>query len=820
MAFQKIIKDRLAKFILGDSAKEDDSSVDLGKVDVLHILKGICTAFFAFVLGRSSAVFSCYPFGISLLAATNKFVPYIYMGLILSSLTVRPYSLASAVVYTVTLMLRFALCRLLSEHSETVKLPFIKKLNLTNKLPKNVVLAMFDENILLRCTLSCFAAFIFGLYRLISGGFLYYDLFGLLAGFLICPLLTLVLTGMFTSDEQLSRFARLSSAALMFIAVYALRGYSIFGFSPAFMAAAFITLWAASSIGGLKGCALGLFVGLACGGINVTSPAGASMFAYSLGAAPCIMAIMGLCVGALWRISRVAAVSGACAIAVLFGLTLDGYAVLARIVPDVMCAAVLFLPMSRYGILPKFALFTRSDLSKIEEDIAVLQKKQDDTAARMNSLAEAFAHLSDTLYTLSDRVRRPGVVDLKQVCDNVFDAFCSHCSMQSHCLERDCMSTLDAQSKVTAALYKKGRAELSDVPPFLRERCFNITAIVDELNQATAKLIEKLIRNDKTEVFALDYEAMSKLLAEQISKNEEEYKIDTELTAELRKSLRYLGIGATRALCYGTRKKEIVIGGVDISRIHIGGDEIRQALERTVGAYLGAPRFSIDGDNVTLTLSSRRRFKVESAKATSIKEAESANGDTVSVFENREDYFYTLISDGMGSGREAAFTSKLCSVFVEKMLAGGNGKAVTLEMLNGFIRSRSTECSATIDLAEIDLITGEACFVKSGAAPSFVVRGGNLYKLQSKTVPIGIMHELDAEKIRFDLADGDILIMLSDGITQSLEDGVWLANLITYEWEDSLSAMAEKIVDNAAINNRRSDDMTVILCRVTETEED
>ena len=817
MAFQKILRDRLVKIISGGAAKEDEPSVDLGKIDVLHIAKGIGAAFFAFILGRSDAVFSCYPFGISLLSVTNKFVPYVYIGLVLSSLTVRPYSLASAVVYTVTVMLRFALCRLLSEDSEVVKLPFVKKLKVAS-VSKDAAVKMFDENLLLRCTVSCFAAFVFGLYRLISGGFLYYDLFGLLAGFLICPLLTLVLVGMFTNDDQLSRFARLSAAALVFIAVYALRDYNILGFSPAFMAAAFITFWAASSIGGLKGCALGLFVGLACGGVNIIGVPGGDLLAYSIGAAPCIMAIMGLCTGALWKISRIAAISGACAAAVMFGLTLDGYTVLARIVPDLMCAAVLFLPLARYGVLPKFVLFTRYDYDKISEDITMLHKKQDDTAMRMNTLSEAFAHLSDTLYILSDRVRRPGVVDLKQVCDKAFDTFCSRCSMQSHCLERDCMSTLDAQSKITAALYKKGRAQIEDVPPFLRERCFNITAIIDELNMATAKLIEKLIKNDKTEAFALDYEAMSKLLSEQISKNEEEYKIDTELTAALRKSLKYMGIGASRALCYGKRKKEIVIGEVDISRVHMGGDEIRQAIERTVGTYLNVPRFNIDGDNVTMTLSSRRRFKVESAKATSIKEAESANGDTVSVFENEEDYFYTLISDGMGSGREAAFTSKLCSVFIEKMLAGGNGKAVTLEMLNGFIRSRGTECSATVDLAEIDLITGEACFVKSGAAPSFVVRGGNLYKLQSKTVPIGIMHELDAEKIRFDLAEGDILIMMSDGITQSLEDGVWLANLITYEWDDNLSVMAEKIIDNAAINNRRSDDMTVILSRITTAE--
>ncbi len=818
MALQKILRDKLAQIISRGNAKDSDTAVDLGRVDAVHIAKGIGIAAFSFILGRAGGLFSSYPFGISLLSVTDKFVPYAYMGLLISSLTVRPYSVASAVVYTVIMLLRWAICRLLADSDVASGNSIVKKLRGGFKGQKFVSPSMFGEAILLRCTVSCFAAFVFGLYRLISGGFLYYDLFGLLAGFLVCPLLTLVLSGMFTEDEQISHFAELSGAALLFIGIYSLRTYSIFGFTPAFAAAMFMTFWAASVVGGLKGCTLGLFVGLACAGVNLPVGTDALMAVYSIGGAPCLMAITGLCVGALWRISRIAAITGACSIAIMFGLALDGYTVLSRLVPDVMLSAVLFLPMAKFGFLPRLTLFSRPDYENLGEDAVILQKKQNDAAQRMNSLSEAFAHLSDTLYSLSDRVRRPGVVDLKQVCDGVFESFCSHCSMQSHCLERDCMSTLDAQSKITAALYKKGRAELDDVPPFLRGRCFNITAVIDELNSATAKLIEKLIKNDRTEAFALDYEAMSKLLAEQISRNEAEYKIDTELTSALRRSLKYMGIGASRALCYGTRKKHIVIGGADISRIKMGGDELRQAVERTVGTYLNAPHFNIDGDNVTVTFSSRRRFKIETAKSTSIKDSEKANGDTASVFENREDYFYTLISDGMGSGREAAFTSKLCTVFIEKMLAGGNGKAVTLEMLNGFIRSRGTECSATIDLAEIDLITGEACFVKSGAAPSFVVRGGNLYKLQSKTVPIGIMHELDAEKIRFDLTEGDILIMLSDGITQSLEDGVWLANLITYEWEDDLTAMADKIIDNAAINNRRSDDMTVVLVRVTAAE--
>ena len=62
--------------------------------------------------------------------------------------------------------------------------------------------------------------------------------------------------------------------------------------------------------------------------------------------------------------------------------------------------------------------------------------------------------------------------------------------------------------------------------------------------------------------------------------------------------------------------------------------------------------------------------------------------------------------------------------------------------------------------------------------------------------------------------------MLSDGVAQSLEDGIWLANLLTYEWEDHLGTMAEKILDNAAINNKRSDDMTAVLIRICEASAD
>ncbi len=827
MAFKKFIKAKLIEAFSGVTVTGGDTNeqgVDLSRIDVVHIIKGVAVSILTAILGASGVVFSSYPFGIAYLCAANRYVVYAYIGLIISALFNSGYAVAFTVVYTVVLMLRYSLGRLAVVEKPTEKTN--KQSGILSRLRTMLNTATdewtaFDENVVIRCTVACFCALVFGLYRLISGGFLYYDLFGLLSGFLMTPIVTLALTGMFTKNELFARAGEISWAALMFITVFALRDYSVFGYSPSFIAAFFITLWASNCVGALKGCVVGLLAGFACGGLNLHSTGLYYELAYSIGAAPCILAAGGLTAGFLRGFSRTVSAVAAGAAVMMLGLVVDGYAVLTRLLPDVMCAAVLYIPLAKFNVLPRLPILSAPVSERIEEDVFLLEKQREDATVRINALSEAFSHLSDTIYSLSDRMRKPGVVDLKQVCDSAFEGFCEKCSLASFCLERECLSTLDAQSKMTAELYRNGKITLDDVPEYFKNRCFNITAVIDEINTSTARLIEKLLRNDKTEVFAMDYEAMSKLLAVQINAGEAEYKIDTERTRKLRRSLKYMGFPAERAICFGSRKKQVVIGDLDPLRVKLGMDDIRKMIENTVESLMDQPRFSIDGDVMTMTLSVRRRFAYEVARASSIKESESANGDSVTAFENREDYFYALISDGMGSGREAAITSKICSMFIERMLSAGNSPSVTLEMLNGFLRSRgnrSGECSATVDLVQIDLITGKAYFIKSGAAPSFVLRSGNLYKLQSKTVPIGIMPEVDAEKIGFDLIGGDVLVMLSDGVAQSLEDGVWLANLLTYEWEDDLNAMADKILDNAALTNKRSDDMTVTLVRVHDNE--
>ena len=184
------------------------------------------------------------------------------------------------------------------------------------------------------------------------------------------------------------------------------------------------------------------------------------------------------------------------------------------------------------------------------------------------------------------------------------------------------------------------------------------------------------------------------------------------------------------------------------------------------------------------------------------------------AFESESGYFYSLIFDGMGSGKEAKETSAFVADFMQRALEFSPEGQTVLKILNHTIRHRHRECSATVDLFTVDLYRGDAEFLKSGAAASYVKRGSSIFRIKSKTAPLGLMKNVDAEKIKIDLEGEDYIIMLSDGIAQSAEDTPWLLDLLSKPPKRNLKEYADSILSAALKNMPRSDDMTVLVTRV------
>jgi serine/threonine protein phosphatase PrpC len=332
---------------------------------------------------------------------------------------------------------------------------------------------------------------------------------------------------------------------------------------------------------------------------------------------------------------------------------------------------------------------------------------------------------------------------------------------------------------------------------------------------------KKAFQNEKTEIFALDYDAISNILKDALAENEDEFKIDAQMSKKLSQVIADEGYGEHNVMVFGKRKLKILARGLDLSDKSSDVTQLRKKLEGACRVRLSEPTFELAFGSVNMQLEAKRTYSADAAFSTYTSDGESICGDTVSIFENKNDYLYCLISDGMGTGRNAAITSETCSAFLQNMLNAGNRMETSLRMLNSVLRVRGArsedECSSTIDLLQFDLYSGALTMVKSGAAPTFVVRRGNVFKLASPSFPIGILRALDAKQIDISCEDGDIIVMVSDGATFGVDESEYLCDMLR---EDSICdkpprEIAEQIIRRArAEKSYNNDDVSVAVIKI------
>ena len=128
---------------------------------------------------------------------------------------------------------------------------------------------------------------------------------------------------------------------------------------------------------------------------------------------------------------------------------------------------------------------------------------------------------------------------------------------------------------------------------------------------------------------------------------------------------------------------------------------------------------------------------------------------------------------------------------------------------------------ATLDIEILDLFNGNMEYIKSSACPTYVKRGKNVQLLKGFSLPAGILDDMRLTEYDYDLQDGDILVMCTDGVIDSNKEFVNKQVWIRYLLEDLETNDAQQIADiiiREAIDNdfgNQKDDMTVLVARVT-----
>ena len=216
-------------------------------------------------------------------------------------------------------------------------------------------------------------------------------------------------------------------------------------------------------------------------------------------------------------------------------------------------------------------------------------------------------------------------------------------------------------------------------------------------------------------------------------------------------------------------------------------------------------------------------FVVLTGAARAVKEEESRSGDNYAVIESDTGKVTMLLSDGMGSGEKACADSEDVLNLMERLIEAGFESGIAAKIINMAFMSESEEHNmSTLDICDVNLYNGICNFTKIGAAASFIKRDHRVEKIYESTLPLGVLEKPDSEHIFRQLADGDYVIMVSDGITDALEEddrvGSDLRMIVSSLNQENPREMAEALLQ--IILHRTGghirDDMTVLVFGIWE----
>lgn len=227
-------------------------------------------------------------------------------------------------------------------------------------------------------------------------------------------------------------------------------------------------------------------------------------------------------------------------------------------------------------------------------------------------------------------------------------------------------------------------------------------------------------------------------------------------------------------------------------------------------------------DNTCMyTFTSEDEFTMQVGLAKAKKFDSIISGDTTLQTRLEDGKYLLAISDGMGSGPDARKSSKIAIKTLERLLKSGFNNDTALKLVNTTISANTDEdMYATLDVSILDLYKGNMKFIKNGACPTFVKRGGNVETLKSVSLPTGILNNIDLVEYNYDLQDGDIVVMCSDGILESnkeyISKDLWMQEILEEIETDDAQRMADLILKEAIDNDfgKEKDDMTVMVYKI------
>lgn len=571
-------------------------------------------------------------------------------------------------------------------------------------------------------------------------------------------------------------------------------------------------------VGYRYGAAAGAMAGAAGGILAAASGSGMVLVG--------VYCLLGIGVGIFREIGRIVSTAAFLIMGVIMAYVIRNEVLGIVELRGMVSAAVIFMS------IPGSVIRTiESDLTRDQENPFAKEDVKTLANYKIDGFSVAFKRLAKSFSDFTEKERQISKEEMEEIFDELPEKVCRECVNCHYCWETNYEETYENIRNILAAASEQGMVETETISEKFCNRCLRLDEYIEKINERMAIARMNLSWRNK---MAESREAMANQMLE-IAEALKEFTLELNETAEIpievkKKvlfALRSLGI-YVKNLSFKTDHKgnlEICFMAKARGNACITKKDVAIALEHVMDMRMMPGRYVrnvIPKEYEAVAFVQDTNFKTLTGLARVAKSGETVSGDNFSFVELSTGELVMMLSDGMGSGAGACRDSENLVEVLESLIEAGFRKESAIRLINTlFVMSYEGKKFTTLDMTAIDLYSGNCEIVKNGAAATFIKRRDEVETIFSSTLPMGIYMEAEPESIETNLSDGDMVIMVSDGVIDAFPGDnkeFYLENILQNINSSNPSDVANGVLMQALSRNAKqaSDDMSVLVAGLWE----
>lgn len=386
----------------------------------------------------------------------------------------------------------------------------------------------------------------------------------------------------------------------------------------------------------------------------------------------------------------------------------------------------------------------------------------------LDKLSHAFLRMEENKSVMTDE-------EYQGISEDVRERVCKGCERKKVChgadMLPDVLYTIEKYgAELNVEMKRKMQKKCIHAPQFLR-------AVVDVYKNEKHNLMWKQRMAENREGCAVQLDAFAQMIRHSTRELDASIFEDEHLEKKIKARFAKMGLKllSTVFLVTESGRYEIHVTTKAVKGECITTKEVARVISECSGREMVTgkeERVTVGMEYSTIVCVEGSRFHTLQGVAKIGKGCEKISGDNFSMLELPGGKQGVILSDGMGAGQAAFQESAMVVEVLEELLDAGFPTETALQMLNtAMVMGREEVRFSTIDMAQFDLYTGKCELAKAGASTTFIKYQDRVESVKSTSLPMGVMSKLEVDYIQRQLQDGDMVIMVTDGVMDALPVG-------------------------------------------------